>query len=113
MKIADIPNRATLADRWAMIGTWLIVAIIANTTGGVAIILRGLGQFFTADIAGLKNAHYPYELILPAVLGAITIAVPMVFAIVWLADKLYGASSSSTLQRRTMGLRKVDGATAA
>jgi hypothetical protein len=110
---AHTSYRATLADTWAAIGSWLIIALIAGGTGGIGIILRGLGQFFTADISGLTTTHYPYELMLPAVLGAITIAVPLIFTISWLADKLYGKATLSSLQRRTMGLRKIDGATVA
>lgn len=47
----------------------------------------------------------------PAVLGAIVIAVPLMAAASWLAEKLYGKATSNYAQRRTMGLRKLNGAT--
>lgn len=108
----NTPYKATPADKWALYGTWAILAIIALTTHGVAIVLHGLVQFMTGDIANLQSGHYGYEWMLPTVLGAIVVAVPIMAVASWLAGKLYGKATSNSMQRRTMGLRKLDGATA-
>lgn len=107
----DEPYRATLHDKWALAGTWLILASIAGITNGITTALHGLVQFFTGDVAGLKDTHYGHDLFLPAVLGSIVIAVPLLFAASWVAERVYGKATSNYMQRRTMTLRKVDGAT--
>lgn len=107
----NAPYKPTLADKWAIGGTWVILAVIASLTHGLGITLQGLWQFASGNVAALKATPYDYEWLLPAVLGSVVIAIPLMLAADWLAQRVYGKATSNIFQRRTMGLRKVPGAT--